>query len=215
MGGCCCCCASKAEELNNAPTFYHYPRAGQEHQTLPPSNGTVSSLSTGLLVDTNLDTSIPETYRAPPAPVPYETYVGHSRSSLADPPSHGDKNETVQLAQKAVEETNSGITQETTVKIVKLDGNATVELTATKDVENDLEQSGELKKPGELIVKSLLEEEEDVCPTCLEEYDSENPKIITKCEHHFHLGCILEWMERSDTCPVCDQVMVFSTGDDA
>ena len=100
--------------------------------------------------------------------MPYETYVGHSRSSLADPPSHGDKNETVQLAQKAVEETNSGITQETTVKIVKLDGNATVELTATKDVENDLEQSGELKKPGELIVKSLLEEEEDVCPTCLE-----------------------------------------------
>ncbi|VFQ74925.1 unnamed protein product [Cuscuta campestris] len=42
------------------------------------------------------------------------------------------------------------------------------------------------------------------------EYDEENPKIITKCEHHFHLACIFEWMERSDTCPVCDQEMVFS-----
>eukprot|EP00252_Welwitschia_mirabilis_P007182 TRINITY_DN1831_c0_g1_i2.p1 TRINITY_DN1831_c0_g1~~TRINITY_DN1831_c0_g1_i2.p1 ORF type:complete len:170 (-),score=33.24 TRINITY_DN1831_c0_g1_i2:471-980(-) len=55
-----------------------------------------------------------------------------------------------------------------------------------------------------------LDDEEDVCPTCLEEYDEENPKIITKCEHHFHLACILEWMERSDTCPICDQEMVFN-----
>jgi len=38
------------------------------------------------------------------------------------------------------------------------------------------------------------------------EYDDENPKITTKCEHHFHLACILEWMERSDSCPVCDKV---------
>lgn len=38
------------------------------------------------------------------------------------------------------------------------------------------------------------------------EYDEENPCSVTKCEHHFHLCCILEWMERKDTCPVCDQV---------
>lgn len=30
--------------------------------------------------------------------------------------------------------------------------------------------------------------------------------MLTKCEHHFHLCCILEWMERSETCPVCDKV---------
>ncbi|XVF81773.1 hypothetical protein PTKIN_Ptkin15bG0183400 [Pterospermum kingtungense] len=52
-------------------------------------------------------------------------------------------------------------------------------------------------------------EEEDVCPTCLEEYTAENPKIITKCSHHFHLGCIYEWMERSENCPVCWKVMLF------
>ena len=43
-------------------------------------------------------------------------------------------------------------------------------------------------------------------PFSFAEYDAENPRILTKCEHHFHLSCILEWMERSDTCPVCDQV---------
>jgi RNA polymerase subunit RPABC4/transcription elongation factor Spt4 len=52
-------------------------------------------------------------------------------------------------------------------------------------------------------------DDEDVCPTCLEEYTTENPKIITKCSHHFHLGCIYEWMERSESCPVCGKVMVF------
>uniref|UniRef100_A0A6V7QV80 RING-type E3 ubiquitin transferase n=1 Tax=Ananas comosus var. bracteatus TaxID=296719 RepID=A0A6V7QV80_ANACO len=28
-------------------------------------------------------------------------------------------------------------------------------------------------------------EDEDVCPTCLEEYTPENPKIVAKCSHHF------------------------------
>ncbi|KAH9676085.1 E3 ubiquitin-protein ligase [Citrus sinensis] len=49
-------------------------------------------------------------------------------------------------------------------------------------------------------------EDEDVCPTCLEEYTPENPKIVTKCSHHFHLGCIYEWMERSENCPVCGKL---------
>ncbi|XP_074290156.1 E3 ubiquitin-protein ligase At3g02290-like [Silene latifolia] len=52
-------------------------------------------------------------------------------------------------------------------------------------------------------------EDEDVCPTCLEDYTEENPKIVTKCSHHFHLGCIYEWMERSENCPVCGKTMAF------
>lgn len=54
-------------------------------------------------------------------------------------------------------------------------------------------------------------EDEDVCPTCLEEYTPENPKIVTKCSHHYHLSCIYEWMERSETCPVCGRLMLFDT----
>ncbi|XP_010923639.1 E3 ubiquitin-protein ligase At3g02290 [Elaeis guineensis] len=53
-------------------------------------------------------------------------------------------------------------------------------------------------------------EDEDVCPTCLEEYTSENPRIILQCTHHFHLSCIYEWMERSEACPVCGKVMIFN-----
>lgn len=52
-------------------------------------------------------------------------------------------------------------------------------------------------------------EDEDVCPTCLEEYTPENPKILTKCSHHYHLSCIYEWQERSEKCPVCGKLMEF------
>ncbi|OIS95895.1 PREDICTED: E3 ubiquitin-protein ligase At3g02290-like [Nicotiana attenuata] len=52
-------------------------------------------------------------------------------------------------------------------------------------------------------------EDEDVCPTCLEEYTPENPKILTKCSHHYHLSCIYEWQERSEKCPVCGKLMQF------
>ncbi|CAI5977666.1 unnamed protein product [Closterium sp. NIES-65] len=50
--------------------------------------------------------------------------------------------------------------------------------------------------------------DEDCCPTCLEGYTEENPRITTECAHHFHLGCIYEWMERSNLCPVCSKVGV-------
>ncbi|KAF5449198.1 hypothetical protein F2P56_029670 [Juglans regia] len=52
-------------------------------------------------------------------------------------------------------------------------------------------------------------EDEDICPTCLDEYTPENPKITTRCSHHFHLGCIYEWMERSGSCPICGKEMEF------
>ncbi|KAK1272026.1 E3 ubiquitin-protein ligase [Acorus gramineus] len=53
-------------------------------------------------------------------------------------------------------------------------------------------------------------DDEDVCPTCLDEYTPENPKIVTRCAHHFHLGCIYEWMERSENCPICGKEMEFA-----
>ncbi|KAH9707893.1 E3 ubiquitin-protein ligase [Citrus sinensis] len=77
------------------------------------------------------------------------------------------------------------------------------------------EEDGRLTKLErlDLLLKSPLRklgpEDEDVCPTCLEEYTLENPKIVTQCRHHYHLSCIYEWMERSPTCPVCSKVMVF------
>ncbi|KAL3644600.1 hypothetical protein CASFOL_009780 [Castilleja foliolosa] len=54
-----------------------------------------------------------------------------------------------------------------------------------------------------------IDDEEESCSTCFEEYDEENPKTILKCSHHYHLSCIYEWMERSVTCPTFDAVPGF------
>ncbi|KAH7284994.1 hypothetical protein KP509_33G006400 [Ceratopteris richardii] len=43
----------------------------------------------------------------------------------------------------------------------------------------------------------------DHCPTCLEGFDSTNPRKTTSCGHTFHLPCLLEWMEQSTRCPIC------------
>ncbi|XP_008680681.1 E3 ubiquitin-protein ligase ATL4 [Zea mays] len=96
-----------------------------------------------------------------------------------------------------------------------------IEHLAAQKKRNNTENEGEYKVHRSESTKSLsakaysssyavvASEDEDVCPTCLEEYTPDNPKIITKCCHHFHLGCIYEWMERSDTCPICGKEMEF------
>ena len=67
---------------------------------------------------------------------------------------------------------------------------------------------GSPSRPGGLSAV-LSQDEDDVCPTCLDEYDEENPRYMTACGHHFHIQCMYEWMERSQTCPVCSQVLSF------
>ncbi|KAH6761051.1 hypothetical protein C2S52_008266 [Perilla frutescens var. hirtella] len=189
------------------PPSWKYP-VSEEHGPFSSQHATVSA---GLLVDTNLDTSVPDTYRAPPAPIPYETYAGRPPTLSGNRESSGNKSEVALQSSntESVEDVDSGNALETKVKNLEVDEKAKmdIELVASKEMED--ENADDIIKSIEPMVPAL-QDEEDVCPTCLEEYDAENPKIITKCDHHFHLACILEWMERSDTCPVCDQEMVFS-----
>ncbi|GBF95602.1 hypothetical protein Rsub_08584 [Raphidocelis subcapitata] len=56
------------------------------------------------------------------------------------------------------------------------------------------------------------DEEEDCCPTCLEAYREDNPRVWTRCGHHFHMQCIYEWLNRSSTCPLCESNIDFEEG---
>ncbi|XP_010255288.1 PREDICTED: probable E3 ubiquitin-protein ligase RHB1A [Nelumbo nucifera] len=206
MGG-CCCCSSRRSQLDQ--TYYYCPEALEERESLTAHHGAASALSTGLLVNANLETSIPDTYRAPPPPLPYDVDLGRPQTLPSTQEGSAFKhNSSVQTTNtEAVEETLSGCGVETlaaceSVKESDCKGETKSVLSSPK--ESDVEPS----KLSEPIVSAT--EEEDACPICLEEYGAENPKIITKCDHHFHLACILEWMERSDTCPVCDQEMIFN-----
>ncbi|KAM0867540.1 hypothetical protein ACQ4PT_041926 [Festuca glaucescens] len=162
MGG-CCCFSSGRSDVDRAPVHIYHQQNQEEHEPLSSAFEGSSPASAIVAVDTNLDTSTPDTYRAPPAPLPYD---------------------------------------------VSLPENSDLEKSDIKSKTDDQQESLKVDE-YESCEKGVPEdkiEEEDVCPICLEEYDEENPRSITKCEHHFHLCCILEWMERSETCPVCDQV---------
>jgi hypothetical protein len=50
--------------------------------------------------------------------------------------------------------------------------------------------------------------------TCLTLLPADNPKVFTRCGHHFHMPCIYEWLERKDTCPMCESKMVFEGEDE-
>ncbi|RWR91682.1 putative E3 ubiquitin-protein ligase RHB1A [Cinnamomum micranthum f. kanehirae] len=198
MGG--CCCSSRAGRLNEQPVYFYCPRYPEERGSLS-THATDSALSTGLLIGTN-----PDTYPAPPVPLPYEVDLGQPRALSGLLENNGNKIGPVLAADsqsvgQAI--SDGGLKSSVTYDDLKLDGkNQTDDLQGSPKVAED-----EPSKLSECLAKET--NEEDVCPTCLEEYDAENPRIITKCDHHFHLSCILEWMERSDTCPICDQEMVF------
>ncbi|KAJ4953124.1 hypothetical protein NE237_029956 [Protea cynaroides] len=202
MGG-CCCCSSRRSQLNATPVYYYCPRTSEEREPLSLHHGAASALSTGLLVDTNLETSTPDTYRAPPAPLPYDLDLGRPQTPPVAQGSSAGKSDNAPQTTDAdtVGETICGGGFETSATCESL------KESGCKIEKNSTLASAKVSEDEQTI---SAVEEEDVCPTCFEEYDEENPRIITKCEHHFHLACILEWLERSDTCPVCDQEMVFN-----
>jgi len=64
--------------------------------------------------------------------------------------------------------------------------------------------------PKKEVSRSSLLSDEEGCQACLEEYTMENPRTRLECSHGFHLGCILQWAERSETCPICEDPIEFA-----
>jgi hypothetical protein len=69
---------------------------------------------------------------------------------------------------------------------------------ASEDSMSRNEKEKEQEKGGE------EEEEKDECCICLGEI-GEVMGCLTCCEHKFCFGCISQWAEKSNTCPLCKQ----------
>ncbi|KAI3669934.1 hypothetical protein L6452_41426 [Arctium lappa] len=183
-----------------------FPR-GEEHVRLASPSRWTSSFGSSLSVDNSLS----DVYRSPPRPTPYDADPRYLRLQRDEPTSRREKGSS--HSQEESEPLRSD--GETCVDPLS-DGNkpndfvGEVEEAKNPQTNSHSKLSTSKETTGFAhIYASQEEDDEDVCPTCLEEYTMENPKIITKCSHHFHLGCIYEWMERSETCPVCGKVMEF------
>ena len=41
------------------------------------------------------------------------------------------------------------------------------------------------------------------CIICLSEYSMKDLIIKIPCTHEYHNECIIEWMKKNNTCPIC------------
>ncbi|KAF5946229.1 hypothetical protein HYC85_016457 [Camellia sinensis] len=139
------------------------PPVLEENELLTSHNSAATVLATGFLVDLNLDGSTPDTYRSPPAPIPYDVVLGRPQS----------------IDTESLRETINGSVFENLPFADLKESHCTTDTAIFLSSPKKLEV--ELLKSDELNVSEM--EEEDVCPTCLEDYDAENPKIITKCPY--------------------------------
>ncbi|KAL7141151.1 hypothetical protein ABFS83_08G035100 [Erythranthe nasuta] len=225
MGAACCCLRDDCEEFANpnssvyrncvfvrcfVQNFLHVYasmfRRGEEY-ALPSSTQGAASLNAMV----SLDNSLVDMFRPPPRPLPYDAdpryFSSHrdglvSRRDKSSSHSH-EETEPLRASEGAAEEQPESFSSKG--KWVEF---AREEESQECHSKSPLKLSTGKTSTGYAHIYTSYDDE-DVCPTCLEEYTTENPKIITKCSHHFHLGCIYEWMERSENCPVCGKVMAF------
>ncbi|XP_045205873.1 uncharacterized protein LOC123558059 [Mercenaria mercenaria] len=54
------------------------------------------------------------------------------------------------------------------------------------------------RKPGS-------KEKEETCSICISEYKTADNVQMLQCRHEFHKECLLEWLKRNATCPICRQ----------
>ncbi len=62
------------------------------------------------------------------------------------------------------------------------------------------------------FISSLLSlfwnKEEDDCTICLDKIKNDNNQVTTyECNHTFHLKCLNSWVMKSQTCPICRQIL--------
>ncbi|CAN6461611.1 unnamed protein product [Victoria cruziana] len=190
MGGCCFSCKNAALD-GGRQASQNYPHASLDHEPFSLQHGT-SVESTDVLVDTNFGTNT-EIFPLAETPGVGLMHAPH------DVVNTFDKASLVQTEDaQPFEDTVRGMHEDLKRSDVKV-------LNDPLSGPPMHEKNSKLDGPFALVI-----DEEDVCPICLEEYDKENPKIATNCGHHFHLSCILEWTQRSDSCAVCNQAMIFN-----
>ncbi|KAF3782232.1 E3 ubiquitin-protein ligase [Nymphaea thermarum] len=204
MGSACCCLRPEEfEELaySNGSMYRHcicltcfiqqllhaYTSLFQhgENRVASPNQGATPLAAAGL-VSASVDNSLSGIYRSPPRPLPYDADSRYARLQ---------RDGLVSRREKA----SSHFHEES--EPLRSSSSGAVE--SIQEKRNGADYEGHSKivcsdSSGRHLLAKVAK------------YTPEDPKIMTQCSHHFHLGCIYEWMERSDNCPVCGKEMVFS-----
>ncbi|XP_043940224.1 E3 ubiquitin-protein ligase RNF181 isoform X2 [Protopterus annectens] len=60
-----------------------------------------------------------------------------------------------------------------------------------------------VRKLPNVIIKPCQADKGLKCPVCLLEFEEEETVKKMPCEHFFHSGCILPWLGKTNSCPLC------------
>eukprot|EP00656_Telonema_subtile_P058050 TRINITY_DN9704_c0_g1_i3.p1 TRINITY_DN9704_c0_g1~~TRINITY_DN9704_c0_g1_i3.p1 ORF type:complete len:127 (+),score=27.71 TRINITY_DN9704_c0_g1_i3:128-508(+) len=72
------------------------------------------------------------------------------------------------------------------------------------ELEHSCAQTGlSEEKRADLPRVHFSEGEESTCSICQESFKEAELLVRLPCEHMFHTGCVLKWMEAHTTCPLC------------
>lgn len=197
----CMCLSCFIQHVLNVYTSLF--RRGDVHSVPSSIQGAASMTSTA-----SLDNSLSDMYRSPPRPLPYDADPRYFRLQHEGLVSRREKGSSQFHEESEPLRSDNDVESESFSAGDKWNDSSCEDGSKEQRSKSSVTLSSAKSTAGFAYIYSPSEDE-DVCPTCLEEYTPENPKIVTKCSHHFHLGCIYEWMERSENCPVCGKVMVF------
>ncbi|KAK1699585.1 hypothetical protein QYE76_016282 [Lolium multiflorum] len=201
MGAILCCLRGPGDEAPGCCSCLPWPFLNNNHQDsgaaarqrantrVAPVQGRVPPAgSTGSGQEDSMNT-----FRCPPRPLPYDDpqFIHQMEKHLL---VAGHDKASTQFQ-----------------KSIQLEGSNNSDISSAHAAQKAHGSSLKAQSQGQKIVGTQVDvPSEDDCPICLEEYDYENPKIELQCNHNFHLGCIYEWMERSQSCPLCAKVMLFN-----
>ncbi len=59
------------------------------------------------------------------------------------------------------------------------------------------------RKISELDEIIVLNDSDEICSICLENYRKKEKMIRLNCHHIFHTQCIQDWFLNKNTCPLC------------
>ena len=151
------------------------PQELEENEPLSTSHLTSTAVPVGL-VDTNLDTSSPDTYRAPPAPVPYDVGLACSQTVPGNTEDCGNKTDHVQ----STDSLPAGGPDED-LKGLKCKSKSDSVHDSPKVKEDEICKLKDTKSP--------VTDEEDVCPTCLEGIDFSHHLFVGFSPENKPAGC--------------------------
>lgn len=119
-----------------------------QYPPAPEENAFLNSRSSGLLLNLNLNTSVPDTYRPPPAPLPYDVVLGRPLSTNIEP--------------REVSLSGSFLGKHSCMNLEGANYKTQLNILPPSPKKAGLE----LLKSNPLTVAAT--DEEDVCPTCFE-----------------------------------------------